>query len=97
MKRTVTIRFAPGDSAGVTATARIQVGGQDCAELRLNSRHPAASFEYDTAHAGYSCEIEYQWGYAREAWHRGQYDTDELVLPLPGSEAKASFLFPRRG
>jgi hypothetical protein len=97
MKRTVTIRFAQGDTAGVTAIARIHVGARPHAELRLNSRNPRVGFDYDADSAGYAYEIEYQWGYAREAWHRGQSDTDELILPFPGSEGNASFAFPRRG
>jgi hypothetical protein len=43
-----------------------------------------------------SYEVEYQWGYAREAWHKGESDADELILPFPGSTGEASFPFRRR-
>lgn len=45
---------------------------------------------------GYSYEVEYQWGYAREAWHKGESDADELILPFPASTGEASFPLRRR-
>jgi hypothetical protein len=106
-RRTVTIRFAEGDAAGVTAVVRVYRGGRSCAELALHARKPAATFAYEldpdadgsagrALGTGYAYEVEYQWGYAREAWHKGESDTDELILPFPGSTGKASFPFRGR-
>lgn len=105
--RFVAIRLAEGDSAGVTAVVRIRHGERFSVVLTLNARKPAAGFEYDldTDATGcgsqrgskpYAYEIEYQWGYAREAWHKGESDAGELILPFPGSTGHASFPFPRR-
>jgi hypothetical protein len=71
------------------------------APVTLHPGHPAAMVECGIdAAAGtgtaYELDVEYQWGYAREAWYRGRFDTDELVLPFPGSGGAASFPFPRR-
>lgn len=91
----------------MTAIVRIRRGEKLSAEFTLNSRKSSTRFEYDfdavtpgsqgqAIGTGYSFEVEYQWGYAREAWHKGESDADELILPFPGSTGIASFLFPRR-
>ena len=81
------MRFAEGDAAGVTAVVRIRRGEPLCAELRLTANQSVATFEYDFDQgtgSGYSYEVEYAWGYAREASRYGKSDADELILPIPG-------------
>ena len=98
-RRTVTVRFAEGDAAGVTAVVRIRRGEQVCADLKLTARESVATFDYDfdpRACSSYSYEIEYAWGYAREASRHGKSDADELILPFPGSTGIASFSFASR-
>lgn len=106
-RRTVRIRLAEGDAAGVTAVVCVYRGGRSCAELTLHTREPAATVVYEldpdsegssgrALGTGYAYEVEYQWGYAREAWHKGESDADELILPFPGSTGEASFPFRRR-
>ena len=83
---------------------RIRAGANAPVELILRPGKSSASFEFDDAAAAerppgeraYSFEVEYRWGYAREAWYKGSADADELVLPFPGSTGEASFPFPRR-
>ena len=105
--RTVMIRLADGDAAGVRAIIRIRHGEKFSAEVTLDWGKPSATFAYDfdaeaagtedrAAGSCYFYEVEYQWGYAREAWHKGESDAGELILPFPGSTGNASFPFPRR-
>jgi hypothetical protein len=107
IRRTLKIRLAQGESAGVTAIVRVRCGACQVAELTLRSGAPSASVEIDVEAAApdarsqsaggtYCFEVEYQWGYAREAWYKGSADADELILPYPGSTGAASFAFPRR-
>src|SRR5262245_28260890 len=86
-RRTVTVRFAEGDAAGVTAVVRVCRGDRLLAELRLTAAKSKTAFDYeiDTREgSGYSYEVEYAWGYAREASRSGKSDADELILPFPG-------------
>ena len=89
--RSIKLRLADGDFSGGKAIVRIRRGAQTCAEISLTPGRPAATVELaidaDHGAAGgraarrpYDIEVEYQWGYAREAWYRGSADVDVLVL-----------------
>lgn len=104
--RVITVRLAAGDAGGVTAVVRIRRGDGFATELTLHPGAPSATFAYDVetdeigngaglraAGRSYAYEIEYRWGYAREASRRGESDADELILPFPGSTGHASFPF----
>src|SRR5262245_3414546 len=98
-RRTVTIRFAEGDAAGVTAIVRIRRGDELLADLRLTATKAKAAFDYEfdpSEGGGYSYEVDYAWGYAREASRSGKSDADELIIPFPGSTGTASFPFVSR-
>jgi hypothetical protein len=97
--RTVTVRFAEGDAAGVTAVVRIRRDEKLCAEITLTASRSVASFDYELdplADNSYSYAVEYAWGYAREASRQGKSDADELIIPFPGSIGTASFPFASR-
>lgn len=73
--RKVTIRLAAGDFSGGSAIVRVRAGANAPVELILHSGKSLAIFEFDDAAAAerpkgaqaYSFEVEYRWGYAREA------------------------------